>query len=311
MKYLFGPVNSRRLGLSLGIDLVPFKTCTLNCVYCECGRTTNLTGMTDEFVPVREVIKELDTFLAGKPALDVLTFSGSGEPTLHSGIGTVIDHIKEKYPQYPVAVLTNGTLLWKREVRNALLRADTVIPSLDAVSDEVFMKINRPAPGLDAGMAVSGIIDFSREFEGTLIIEVFIVPGVNDTPEELSKIKEACLKIGPALVQLNRLDRPGTEPGISTADDAAMKEIARFFYPLNVEPVGRPRKMEGNASYDDARKMILATLSRRPSTADDLEATLGLRKVEVLKLLDALKKEGLVQSEEMERGIFYRAVDGY
>src|SRR5208337_2577115 len=134
MKYLFGPVNSRRLGISLGVDLVPFKTCSLNCVYCESGATTA------EYVPTDDVISELDRFLSVSPNIDVITFSGSGEPTLHAGIGRIIGHLKLKYPAYKVAVLTNGTLLWNPGVRKSLARADMVIPSLDAVSPGVFNK---------------------------------------------------------------------------------------------------------------------------------------------------------------------------
>jgi wyosine [tRNA(Phe)-imidazoG37] synthetase (radical SAM superfamily) len=219
MKYLFGPVNSRRLGFSLGIDLVPFKTCSLNCIYCECGATTDLTTRIDEYVPTTAVLDELEEYLSSGPALDVVTFSGSGEPTLHRDIGLVIDFIKDRFPRYRVAVLTNATMLWKSEVRRALLRADVVIPSLDAVSEEVFGRMLRPAPGVTASQIVEGLTLFGREYGGAIIVEVFIIPGINDSPDELLRIRETCLAVNPASVQLNRLDRPGAEHGIERAGD--------------------------------------------------------------------------------------------
>jgi wyosine [tRNA(Phe)-imidazoG37] synthetase (radical SAM superfamily) len=160
MKYLFGPVNSRRLGISLGVDLVPFKTCSLNCVYCESGGTTAITSTIAEYVPTDGVISELDRFLSVSPALDVITFSGSGEPTLHAGIGRIIAHLKQKYPAYKVVVLTNGTLLWDPGVRESLSGADIVIPSLDAVSPGIFDKIARPAAGITPERVIRGLAEF-------------------------------------------------------------------------------------------------------------------------------------------------------
>ncbi|MFO8145279.1 MAG: radical SAM protein, partial [Candidatus Syntrophosphaera sp.] len=148
MKYLFGPVPSRRLGVSLGVDLVPHKVCSLNCVYCEVGRTTNLTIQRKEYVPLDEVLKELEEYLSQDPDLDFITFSGQGEPSLNSGLGRVIDFIKDKYPRYKVAVLTNGTLFWDEKVRAEVMLADVLLPDLDAVSELAFLKVNRPAPEL-------------------------------------------------------------------------------------------------------------------------------------------------------------------
>jgi len=148
-KHLFGPVPSRRLGISLGIDLVPYKTCTANCVYCECGKTTNLTIERKEYIPTDEILNELDVYLKQAPDLDYITFSGSGEPTLHSKIGEIINFLKKNYPQYKVAVLTNGTLLFHKELRDELKNADIIKPSLDAGSDEIFKKIKRPHENLN------------------------------------------------------------------------------------------------------------------------------------------------------------------
>lgn len=307
MKYIFGPVNSRRLGISLGIDLVPYKVCTLNCVYCECGETTDLMNTPGSYAPLEDVIRELNAFLLNRPKLDVLTFSGSGEPTLNKDIGKVITHIKEKYPEYPVAVLTNGTLLWKDEVRSALHPADIMIPSLDAVSEDVFNRIGRPAKGISAAKTVRGLIDFSREYRGRLIVEVFIVPGVNDSRVELEKIKQVCLEVNPEKVQLNSIDRPGSESWVSPVSEKDMESIAGIFYPLNVEWIGRPAKTQGAISHEEASQLILETIKRRPSTMEDLESALGIKRSELHKIIQKLLHDNIISSQVMERGVFYKA----
>ncbi len=307
MKYLFGPVLSRRLGRSLGIDLVSHKTCSLNCVYCECGRTTDLTSEPSERVPVNEVMEELEEFLSLEPELDYCTFSGSGEPALHAGIGKVIHFIKERFPRYRVAVLTNGTLLWREDVREALLDADVVIPSLDAVSEEVFQTMLRPAPGITAEKVVRGLLDFASLYEGELVVEVFILPGYNDDPEELEKIRGVLLEVNPKRVELNSLDRPGTLHDLERAGTETLEKIAAFFAPLPAAPVGSPPSEAGKVpGSQDACERILSTLRRRPSTLEDLAHGLGMRRSEILKTLQVMKERGEVRIEEGERGSFYR-----
>lgn len=176
-KYLFGPVPSRRLGMSLGIDLVPHKVCSLNCIYCECGSTTKLTIDRKEYVPYDIVIKELEHYFRNNTAPDYITFSGSGEPTLNSRIGDVIRFIKHNIPGIPIAILTNGTLLYQKQVRKELLEADVVLPSLDAASDLIFRKINRPFHKLNINKYIQGLVNFRNEYKGKIWLEVFIIPG--------------------------------------------------------------------------------------------------------------------------------------
>jgi len=309
VKYLFGPVNSRRLGISLGIDLVNHKTCTLDCIYCECGATTELTSEIREYVPTSEVIRELDEYLLTEPELDVLTFSGSGEPTLHSGIGEVITHLKKNYPKYKIAVLTNGTLLWKKEVRIALLHADVVVPSLDAVSFEVFERVMRPVEGITPERVVQGLAAFRKEFSGNIIMEIFLVPGINDTPDELKKLKEACENIGPDLVQLNRLDRPGTEEWVQSITWKRFVEIKEMFRPLNVEIIGKPDMSKSvSGRQGEIEEVLMAVLKRRPSTVKDLSKMLDIRIVEISKILSFLLESDRISVEKMERGEFFRVV---
>ncbi len=162
--YVFGPVPSRRLGRSLGIDLVSHKTCTLNCIYCECGATTNLTKQRKSFVPLNDVLQELDNVLRNKPTLDYITFSGSGEPTLSKDIGNIIRYLKENYSEYKIALLTNGTLLNDSSLRKELLKLDLIVPSVDAVSENVFQKINKPCQTLNVKDVVNGITVFLLQY---------------------------------------------------------------------------------------------------------------------------------------------------
>lgn len=307
MKYLFGPVNSRRLGISLGVDLVPYKTCSLNCVYCECGDTTDLASAPAEYVPTDGVIAELDAYLASSPRLDVITFSGSGEPTLHSGIGRIIGHIKDRYPHYRVAVLTNGTMLRDPAVRRSILRADIVAPSLDAVSRSAFERICRPGAGITPQDVIRGLIEFRKEFRGTLSLEIFIVPGVNDTPDELALLREACVMIAPDRVQINSLDRPGAAGWVRPLGRAELDSIAEYFRPLPVEVIGKPAaRGPAETKADNMVKEIVSILRRRPSTVEDLRTALGADEEELGAALRSMVDAGTVTVERLDRGDFYR-----
>jgi wyosine [tRNA(Phe)-imidazoG37] synthetase (radical SAM superfamily) len=309
MKYLFGPVNSRRLGISLGVDLVPYKTCSLNCVYCECGETTNVTSVRAEYVPTDDVIAELDGYLAGSPGIDVVTFSGSGEPTLHSGIGRIIGHIREKHPRYKIAVLTNGTLLSDPGVRREIAGADIVIPSLDAVSPDAFERICRPARGITPEKVIEGLTAFRREFGGTMYLEIFIVPGINDGKDELAKLREACMKIRPDRVQINSLDRPGAVDWVEPAGQELLLPIQEFFRPLEAEIIGSPApRAHTKGNVDNMMKSVISILRRRPSTIDDLLAALGPDRAALERALGSMIASGMVTVEKLERGDFYRMV---
>ncbi len=306
MKYLFGPVQSRRLGLSLGIDLVPHKTCTLNCIYCECGPTTLLTSEIREYVPTVEVLHEIDQYLSDRPVLDVITFSGSGEPTLHSRIGEIITHIKEAHAGYRVAVLTNGTLLWDARVRENLMNADIVIPSLDAINEETFRIVLRPHMNITPERMMEGLMQFGKDFKGRYILEVFIIPGINTSVEELTEIKNACSKIRHNEIHLNTLDRPGTVKWVKPASMEEMDEIEDFFRPLNVKVIGSPGMLEMNLISSGKSDDIISIIKRRPSTAEELNHITGIPMDELSRLLEKLEKSCVIKGEKLERGLFYR-----
>lgn len=240
MKYIFGPVNSRRLGRSAGINLVPFKFCSFDCVYCECGSTTVLTDEVREYVPYDEVIAEIDLFLSRNPEFDCFTFSGSGEPTLNSRIGDVINYIKSRNLSSQTVVLTNSLTMTRPDVRERLLKADVVIPTLNAVSDDIFQKIMRPCKPVMPSQIIEGLIQFRREYSGSIYLEVFIVPGINDNEHELFKIRDASKLIMPDEVHINHLDRPGTEDWVCSAEVEKLTAAGKLFLPVPVKILTRP-----------------------------------------------------------------------
>lgn len=304
-RYIFGPVPSRRLGLSLGVDLVPHKTCSLDCVYCECGRTTHLTLTPDTYVPLAAVKEELADFLSTSPDLDFITFSGSGEPTLHSGIGEMAAFIKTNFPAYRLALLTNGTLLSSEDVRKRLLAIDVVIVSVDAGGKEAFQRINRPHPGLSLSDIEEGLVSFRKIFPNNLWMEVFLVPECNTSEYELAGIRGVLERIHPDKVQVNTLDRPGTEGWVVPAGPEVLSQAASFLQSAELVPSTGDRRFRGNG--DDLTNRVLAVVRRRPLTLEDISRMLGIDMTEAFSRIEKLEREKIVKSIEMPRGIFYMA----
>jgi wyosine [tRNA(Phe)-imidazoG37] synthetase (radical SAM superfamily) len=305
-KYLFGPVPSRRLGMSLGVDLVPKKVCSLNCVYCEVGSTTKLTTKRMEYIPYKKIVEELNNYFSSNPYPDYITFSGYGEPTLNSALGKIIEFIKEKHLNIPVAVLTNGTLFSIPEVRRELYKADLVLPSLDAATRQTFKKINLPAPGIRIENYIQGLVDFRKEFTGKIWLEIFILPGYNDSDEELKELKKAILKINPDRVQLNTLDRPGAVEGLRGASAKELNKIIELWQMGNAEIIAKVQERKNIASYrKDIESAILGTIARRPCTSYDLAQILGTHINEINKYLDTLESEKKIKHVRQGRGIFY------
>lgn len=305
-KHLFGPVPSRRLGISLGVDLVPFKYCSFNCVYCELGATTHLTSTRKEYIPVAGLIKELTDYLKSKPLLDFITFSGSGEPTLHSGIREITAFLKTEFPQYALALLTNSSLLPQPEVRQDLKKIDLILPSLDAASEKIFRKINRPAPGISAADIITGLIQLRNEFQGQIWLEIFIIPGLNDTEQELHHLRLAVNKIKPDKIQINTLDRPGTEKWVTDPTEEKLKKIVRFFAPLPAEYITRKTFTDDITRLDsDFEGTIIDFLKRRPATSEDLAKALNLHPNELGKYLADLLERNIIRTERQKNNNFY------
>jgi len=303
--YLFGPVPSRRLGLSLGVDLVPSKTCSLNCVYCESGATTRLTVKRSSLVPKEAVMAEIDRYFDTHEPPDAVTFSGAGEPTLHADLGEIAGYIKGRCPGVRVVLLTNGTLFDREDVRRDAAQADLVIASFDAADKGVFDTLNRPHPSLDPDKMAEGLTAFRKDFSGELWIEVFIVPGVNDHDAEVARIAEVVKRIGPDRVQVNTLDRPGTESWVTPAGQESLEAITAA---LGFgEVIGAyTNRAETGATEADLASRILGMVQRRPCTAEDLEESLGVPRGLVGDTLEALMASGRIQQEAQVRGMFYK-----
>ncbi|MEJ2657115.1 MAG: radical SAM protein [Desulfobacterales bacterium] len=305
--YLFGPVPSRRLGISLGVDLVPMKTCTLNCIYCECGKTSHLTLERKEYVSFEDVKKELIHYFEHHARPDYITFSGSGEPTLYLKIADVIHFLKDRASAIPVALLTNGTLFSQRQVRKDVIDAAVVIPSLDAATEKTFKKINRPSFQLRLDGIIDGLVQFREEYKGKIWLEIFIIPGLNDSCHELDALKQAIKKINPDQVHLNTLDRPGTVSTLRAATREELEHVLDVFQMENVVIVADPPEHETLLSYrKDTASAILGTIARRPCTLKDLSEIIGLPIDEVKTYLGSLETKGKIKSVKQKRGLFYQ-----
>ena len=274
MNYVFGPVPSRRLGQSLGIDPIPPKTCNWNCVYCQLGRTVPLTNERREYFPRRdilaEVIKALNAHQPGE--IDWVTFVGSGEPLLHSSIGWLIREVKV-HTHLPVAVITNGSLLYLPEVRQELLVADAVLPTLDAGNPKLYRKINRPHSEIKFERLVDGLISFRKEYKGKLWVEVMLVDGLNDTAQALWEIARILQSIQPDLVHINLPTRPPAEAWVKPPHpESLMRAMAILGYAAEVvHPTEGSFDLSGHDNPVDA---IISIITRHPMRQDQLERTL-------------------------------------
>jgi wyosine [tRNA(Phe)-imidazoG37] synthetase (radical SAM superfamily) len=312
MKHLFGPVNSRRLGLSQGIDLLPPKTCNFNCIYCEINQAPKLSCARGEHVPTDIILAEIDDLLGNEErlrALDVFTITASGEPTLHTGIGRIIRHIKEKTDK-PVAILTNGSQLYLKEVRDDLSAADIVIPSLDGARPESFRKVNRPAKcSADLETIIKGIADFSHDFSGEVWLEILLVENINDTPEDIAALRRAIERIRPTRVQLNTVARPPFETFARPLTRKRMEEVKKEIekgYEGNVdilagsketEIVDKGKGRDGSRetfSPETFEEEIIEMLLRRPCTAMDISSTLNLQAEQTSRILTGMESRGSV-----------------
>lgn len=305
-KHVYGPVPSRRLGRSLGLDLVPLKTCTYDCVYCQLGRTTNKTVTRGAYVSADAILAELEQKLGLVAALpDYIGIAGSGEPTLNCDIGRVIRGIKT-LTDIPVAVLTNGSLLWMTEVQDALMASDLVLPSLDTGDARLFRRVNRPHRSISFETMVDGLVSFTRCYPGEVWLEVLLLAGVTGIPEEVEKIAALVERIAPARVQLNTVCRPPAERSARPLSQDDMQHL-KVLFPAQVDVISHvyQEKATHSASVKARREDVLALLRRRPCTAMDVAEGLDMHVNEAIKHLDALTKAGVVTTSIAEGRVFY------
>jgi wyosine [tRNA(Phe)-imidazoG37] synthetase (radical SAM superfamily) len=304
--YLYGPVPSHRLGRSLGIDLVPYKICSYDCIYCQLGSIGSTTVVRKEYADNDRILEELQQKLTGGELPDFISLAGSGEPTLHTGIGDLIRRIKA-LTTVPVAVLTNGSLLWMPEVQEALLKADLVLPSLDAGDPATFQQANRPDSSIDFDQMVQGLVDFSRRFTGEVWLEVLLLAGISDTEPSVRRIAKLVERIKPTRVQLNTVYRPPAESFADGVTPAQLHYLSGLFSGqvdcISDAPVSFSARKSSDISHQDE---LVAFARRRPCTALDLSIGLNLHLNYVIKQLRILTDSGSLVEVPGKLG-FYQA----
>ncbi len=303
-RYTYGPVPSRRLGRSLGVDLVPYKTCTYDCIYCQLGRTTNTTMERKEWTPTQEVVAQVKEKLSTKP--DYITLSGSGEPTLHARLEELIRGIKSM-TSIPVAVITNGSLLWLPEVQRALLAADLIVPSLDAESEEIFKYVNRPHPEIRFDQMLAGLREFRRLFRGQCWLEVFLLSGVTTVDKRIQALRACIETISPDRVQVNTVVRPPAEGYAMAVPRDQLEDIAAQLYPGAEVITPYARTGEAGQSGDGCED-VLDLLRRRPCSIADIATGLRIHPHEAAKCVGRLVSEQKVRAQEHEGRLYYEAM---
>ncbi|MHC4325206.1 MAG: radical SAM protein [Planctomycetota bacterium] len=317
--YLYGPVPSRRLGLSCGIDIVPIKVCTLDCIYCQLGKTTQTTIERKDYLPVEPVLAELKEAITEGMEADYITIAGSGEPTLNSRLGELIDGIKN-VTNIPIAILTNGTLLFRADVRSDCSKADVVMPSLDAVDEDTFQKINRPNAVISAKNAISGLCTFRKEFSGQIWLEIFFIEGINTSPDQIVRISDVIELINPDKVHLNTAVRPTAYPNIARLSAEKLQDIALRLGPkcevvADFSPAQSYKHHQNNSvdtpaphsAINPKAQALLSMLKRRPCSLNDISTGLSISHSEAQKHLDDLKQRGIIQTEDKDGTVFFKS----
>lgn len=302
-KFVFGPVPSRRLGFSLGVDIVSPKHCCFDCIYCQIGRTTNNEIVRKSFFDPFEIVEEIAEQISKTDQIDYITFSGSGEPTLNSDLGTIINEVK-KITKIPVAVITNGALLYQEEVRRDLMSADVVLPSLDAVSEDIFRYVNRPHSFLEIDSIIRGLKLFRSEYGGKIWLEIMLIKDVNDDEEELQKFKEVISDIKVDKIQINTVTRPPTEESPGKLTKMELERICKFFEgPCEI--ICTFEKSVKKGDEDNWSERVLGILRRRSLTLDDIVKITGVSFHKAKSRLKALENEGKIKSYSFDDNIFY------
>ena len=304
-KYTYGPVPSRRLGFSLGIDIIPHKNCSFDCIYCQLGKTSNKTLLRKEYTPVQDVLEEVRYVLKKRQHIDYLTFSGSGEPTLHNGLGYLIKEL-QKITKVPIAVLTNGSLIFMPDVQKDLVNANVVLPTLCAVNQKTFSRIHRNHTNLNVTAIIDGLIRFREMCEGQIWLELMLIKGINDQPDQIKQMKLVMEKIKPDKIHLNTVVRPPSE---------------EYAYPVTADALRRIKgvlgkrceiiadfKMPVESPYrTEYLQNILSIIERRPVTVDDLVSITGLHANEILKYIERLLEQGKILLSEHEHKKYYQS----
>jgi wyosine [tRNA(Phe)-imidazoG37] synthetase (radical SAM superfamily) len=302
-RFVFGPVPSRRLGFSLGVDIIPKKVCSFDCIYCQIGKTTRKLVERASYFDTDEIVNEVIEALSQAPHVDYISLSGSGEPTLNADLGRIIGKLKER-TRVPVAVITNGSLLFLQDVRRDISAADVVLPSLDAASEDIFRYINRPHGIIEMESIVEGLSAFRHAYEGQIWLEIMLVKDVNDDPDELKALRTIVNSLRLDRVQLNTITRPPSELIGSSLSHEGLT-AARDFFGGNCEIISRFEKKVKRHPDKEWTEMVLQILGRRSLSLDDIVKITGCTFDEAKKKLDDLEHEGTIERHYFGNGVYY------
>ena len=306
---VFGPVVSRRLGMSLGVDLVPMKTCSFSCIYCQLGKTARPTVTRRKFTDPEQVVAEVTDVLNSGPDIDYITLSGSGEPTLEAGIGEIINRLK-RASEKPIAILTNGSMFIDSQVRESVREADLILPSLDAATEEVFQRINRPHESLTLDALVEGLQSLRSEYAGSIWLETMLVAGVNDDESHLRELARLTRRLVPNRIQLNTAVRPPAETGVEPLGEQQMKAALSIFGPdAEIIADAAPERPHAAAAAQ-YEQLVISLAERRPVTAPEVSAAVSIHLAETLKILAALERAGKLTRKVHAGKTFYVAATG-
>lgn len=306
-KFIFGPVPSRRLGFSLGVDIIPYKYCNFDCVYCQIGRTTETDAKRQRFFGVEEVVREIENAVTSAERIDFITFSGSGEPTLNENLGAMVAEVKKRVAT-PVAVITNSSLLSVPEVRQALGHADVVLPSLDAGSDETFRRVNRPQTNVTIEDIVKGMKAFREHYRGLMWLEIMLIKGFNDTPGELEKLRAIVSKIKTDKVHLNTVTRPPSERFARPLALGELEDVKRFFGG-ECEIISSFAKNGLHEKPEGWPGMLVEVLKRRSLTLEDIVKITGVSLAQVKGELSEMEGKGTVKAYRLGNEVYYTVAD--
>ncbi len=304
--YVYGPVKSRRLGRSLGVDILPMKTCNYDCIYCQIGSGYSTIFERKVYIPAALILQEIDKKLNSTQLPDYITLGGSGEPTLNTAFGDIATKLKNNY-DIPVCLLTNGSLMWMPEVREECHNIDVIIPNLDACDDDSFSRINRPHPSIDFNLMLNGLIELRKNFNGSLWLEIFLIPGINDSDIHCAKFKEMIQLIAPDKVQLNTAVRPPAEKEVQPLSPSRLMQI-RDLINNEAEIIAKAPEMALSAqspSCDSTgeENKLLNVLKRRPCTAEELAAITGMPVKKLEPILKKLIADGSITRSKPYYGI--------
>ena len=305
INHVFGPVPSRRLGRSLGIDVIPFKTCSYDCIYCQLGKTTDKTIERREYVPLKIILDEIKKKLHNKSLPDYITISGSGEPTLYSPLYPLIQGIKQ-ITKIPVAVLTNGSILWDKDVQKSICNADLVIPSLDAGNETEFQCVNRPHSDISFKKMIRGLIEFRQVYSGSLWLEIFLLKGITAIEVSVKKIISIVKKIEPDRIQLNTVDRPPAEDFAFSVPEERMNYFARMFGE-RAEVITDFHAINNKKQFSALREDVFNLIKRRPCSLEGIALGLSIHRNEAAKHVGHLLREGVITSKTRRHNLFYSA----